>query len=159
MPADNREWFIRERSEALASLFLTSRKDVHVRSEEGRDNGADLFVELQEGNSPAPKVFVVQVRGTLSSDKAQWMQSAEQLFKAGPSYLPVCVFMINVRDNNAEYAWLAEPQVDEKNSARLTFFDHGDFHKLDSNAVDQIINRVKQWYDVIPRNSMTVPST
>jgi hypothetical protein len=148
---DQKDWFIRERSEALASWLLTKRSDVAVRREEGRDSGADLIVELKEGDKPlSTKIFIVQVRGTVSSDKSQWMEGVKQLFKAGPYYLPACVFIINVKDNKAEYAWLAEPEV-RGNTARLNFFEQGDFHPLNQDAVNQIVDRIQAWYQVLPQ--------
>ncbi len=153
MPKEN-DWFVRERSEALASLLLTSRSDVVVRNERERDDGADLIVELkEEGQLLSTKLFVVQVRGTVS-DKKQWMKSIKPLFKAGPYYLPTCVFVIDVRDNKAEYAWLAEPKVADR-TASLTFVDLGEFHPLDEQAVDLIVHRVQQWYDVLPRPALS----
>lgn len=153
MPNENK-WFVRERSEALASLLLTARDDVIVRSERERDCGADLIVELKEENRPlSTKLFVVQIKGTVS-DKKQWMENVTPLFKAGPYYLPTCLFVVDVRDNKAEYAWLAEPQVEEQ-SAKLMFSEQGDFHPLDHQAVGQIIDRVQKWYDALPRPAVS----
>jgi hypothetical protein len=70
-------------------------------------------------------------------------------------YLPVCVFVVNVPDNKALYAWVADPQVEVK-SATLRFHESGIFHPLDSAAVSGIIDRVKAWYPVPPSQLMPV---
>jgi len=154
MSDNDRNWFITERSEALASLMLTSRSDVAVESENKKDDGADFVVAVNSTEGPPTRLFVVQVKGTTSSDKGQWTENVKQLYKQGPYYLPACVFVINVRSNEAAYAWVAEPEVVER-GAKLNFFEHPDFHSLDRNAVDHIVNRVRQWYDAIPRSSKT----
>jgi hypothetical protein len=145
-------WFIPERSKALAALLLTSRDEVHVQSERVKEEGVDLLVEIDQGDALSTRLFVVQVKGTLSSEKNEWMESAGQLFKVGPQSidLPACIIVVNVRNNNADYAWLAEPLIQDQ-KARLKFHAAGDFHALTPQAVDEIINRVKAWYDVLPQ--------
>jgi hypothetical protein len=63
-------------------------------------------VALKEAeNVPTTKLFVVQVKGTLSSDQREWTENVKQLYKQGGAfYLPVCVFLVNVRKNDAAYA-------------------------------------------------------
>jgi hypothetical protein len=150
MSKTSEPWFVAERSEALAGLLLTSRKDVKVRSERKRDGGVDLMVEVGTGLSS--QVFVVQVKGTMSSDPNDWMQDVKQLFPDADRqiYLPACVFVINVRDNKAVYAWAAEPET-KGNGARLKFHETGDFHPLDSAAVSRIIDQVKAYYVALPK--------
>jgi len=152
MPED-RNWFITERSEALASLMLTSRDDVSLRTEREQNGGVDFVVALKEPNNvPTTKFFVVQVKGTLSSDQDDWTENVKQLYKKGNAFfLPACVFVVNVRTNDAAYAWVAEPYV-RSGGVGLNFFEHPDFHPLDSAAVDQIVNRVKEWYEAMPRS-------
>ncbi len=145
-------WFIAERSEALAGLLLTSQPDVHVRNERKHDDGVDFFVEIHTGEELSTRIFVVLVKGTTSSDPDDWMQIVTPLFKpnGGMIYLPACVFVINVRDNRAFYAWVAEPTVETK-GATLRFHEHGAFRDLDVAAVGQIVDRVKAWYDALPK--------
>ena len=86
---DDRNWFITERSEALASLMLTSRSDLSVRTENPQDDGVDFVVALNESdNVPTTKFFVVQVKGTLSSDQGDWTENVKQLYKKGALLSP-----------------------------------------------------------------------
>jgi hypothetical protein len=117
------------------------------------DDGVDLLVTLEDDSeSVHTRLFVVQVKGVLTSDREQWTASVKQLFPAGNYYLPACVFVVNVRDNTAAYAWLAEPKV-EHQAARLAFHAHPAFQTLDTEVVDQILNQIRAWYDVIPRET------
>lgn len=145
-------WFVAERGEALAGLLLTSRKDVRVRHERKEDGGTDFLVEIGAKGELSTRIFIVQVKGTLATDTEEWMRGVRQLFPGGgvPVYLPSCVFVVNVRDNRAFYAWAAEP-VAGVNSATLKFHEKGDFHPLDVAAVDEIVERVKAWYQALPR--------
>lgn len=155
MSSTSEPWFVAERSEALAGLLLTSRKDVRIREERKRDSGLDFLVEIDTGDPLSGQLFWVQVKGTMSSDRKDWMQEVKQLFRGHGSsiYLPVCVFVVNVRDNKAFYAWVAEPRVEAK-GATLRFHEKGTFHPLDTAAVSDIIDRVKDWYHVLPNQLM-----
>jgi hypothetical protein len=155
MSSTNEPWFVAERSEALAGVLLTSRKDVRVRDERRHDRGLDFLVEIDTGDPLSTQVFVVQVEGATSSDPNDWMQDVQQLFRGpgSPIYLPVCVFVVNVRENKAFYAWVAEPQVEAK-GATLRFHETGTFHPLDLAAVSDIIDRVKAWYQVLSNQLM-----
>src|SRR4051812_610172 len=113
--ADEKDpWFVIERSEALAALLLTNQDNVEVVSQRKKDDGVDLVVGLDGPTSPPTRLFVVQVKGTVAANQADWMLTVKQLFRAGGGqlYLPTCVFVVNVRDNKALYAWIAEPVVE-----------------------------------------------
>jgi hypothetical protein len=50
MSSTNEPWFVAERSEALAGVLLTSRKDVRIRDERKRESGLELLVEIRTGD-------------------------------------------------------------------------------------------------------------
>jgi hypothetical protein len=81
-----------------------------------------------------------------------WMENVKQLFRGpgSPIYLPACVFVVDVRENNAFYAWVAEPHA-EGQGATLRFHETGIFHPLDTAAVNEIADRVRAWYQALPR--------
>ncbi len=155
MSTTREPWFVEERSEALAGVLLTSRKDVLVRDERKNDSGLDFLVEIETSDPLSTQLFVVQVKGATSSDPNDWMQKVSPLFRGlgSPIYLPVCVFVVNVRENEAFYAWVAEPQVEAK-GATLRFHEAGIFHPLDPATVSDIIDRVKAWYQVLATQLM-----
>jgi hypothetical protein len=155
MSSTGEPWFVAERSEALAGVLLTFRADVRVRDERKRDRGLDFLVEIDADDPLSTQLFVVQVTGTTSSDSNDWMPDVEPLFRerGGPIFLPVCVVVVNVRDNQPFYAWLAEPQVEAK-GAMLRFHETGRFHPLNTAAVSDIVDRVKAWYHALPNQLM-----
>jgi hypothetical protein len=148
-------WFVIERSEALSALLLTNQEDVDVVSQRKKDDGVDLFVGLDRRASPPTRLFVVQMKGTLSADPTDWMPNVEQLFRAGGQLsLPTCVFVVNVRDNTTLYDWIAEP-VAEPGRATLKFHQNPTFNELNDAAVTEIVSRVKAYYDVLPKQLLT----
>jgi hypothetical protein len=155
MSNTNESWYVAERSEALAGVLLTSRKDVRIRDERKHDSGVDFMVEIHTGDPLSTQLFAVQVKGATSSDPNDWVQNVKHLFRGpgSPIYLPVCVFVVNVRENKAFYAWVAEPQVEGK-GATLRLHETGSFHPLDPAAISDIIDLVKAWYQVLPSQLM-----
>ena len=153
MSSANEPWFVAERG--AAGALLTSRKDVRVRDERKHDGVLDFLVEISTSDPLSTQLLVAQVKGTTSSHPNEWMQSVKQLFRGrgSPIYLPVCVFVVNVRENKAFNAWVAEPQVEPK-GVTLQFHETGTFHLLDTAAVNDITDQVKAWYDVLPNQPM-----
>src|SRR5262245_62057074 len=103
-----------ERSEALVGLLFTSRKDVKVRYERKKDDGVDFLLAVDEGEPLSTRLFAVRVKGTTSSDRSEWMKGVKEIFQPNSHSLslPVCLVVVNVRDNRALYAWVAEPLVE-----------------------------------------------
>src|SRR5262249_9382063 len=132
MPTEKAPWFVIERSEALAGVVLTSRKDLAIQREIEHEDGVDFLVAATEREPLPTRLFVVQVRGTMSSDPAEWPKTVKEIFqpKSSPIFLPVCVFVVNVRDNSTRYAWMAEPSI-EAQQAKLRFSPTPIFHDLD----------------------------
>jgi hypothetical protein len=145
-------WFVIERSEALAALLLTNHKGVEVMVQRKKVDGVDLIIGLDNQTSPPTRLFVVQVKGTMSANPADWMHSVKQLFRNGNGQLnlPTCLFVVNVRDNQAQYAWIAEP-VAEPNRAALQFHQSPTFHELNDAAVTEVVHRVTAYYAVMPK--------
>jgi len=157
MASEKDAWFLADRSEALAGLLLTSRNDLQVHNEKKKDTGVDFLVSVKEGDAPSTQYFVVQVTGTTSSDKNDWLKGVNDNFKSSNSYyLPACIFVVNVKDNNVVYSWLAEPTVVNQ-GVKLQLKPPGDFHELNAAGVDDIVGRVKSWYAAMPRQ--TVPQS
>lgn len=158
MVDDNSKWFIQERSEALAALYLTSRNDVSIHSEKKQADGVDFYVALKDEGTTPTKLFVVQVRGTLSSNKREWTKTVRDLFTRGPFFLPVCVFVVNVQTNESAFAWVAEPRFDT-DSVSLEIIEQPDLLPLNQEATDEIIDRVQTWYDRIPHRFVSSTET
>ena len=156
MAEEKDPWFVIERSEAIAALLLVDQEDVEVVFQRKKEDGVDLFVGIDGRTSPPTRLFVVQVKGTMSANPTDWMRNVKPLFQAGGRQLslPTCVFVVNVRDNNTRYAWIAEP-IAEPNRATLKFHNAPTFHEMNDAAVPEIVSRVKAYYDMMPKQLLT----
>ncbi|MFO0796896.1 MAG: DUF4365 domain-containing protein [Gemmataceae bacterium] len=147
MPNSNPNWFVADRSAVLAKLLLIARGGVRVRTQRELDDGADMLVEIDSDAGLSTRMFVVQVRGTLSSDPSDWTQTMTRFFEVNgqPAFLPVCAFVINVRDDQALYAWIVEPVV---RATGPSLWNHSavKFQSLDEGAAAAILDQVAAWY-------------
>src|SRR5438552_3295905 len=150
MSSPNTSWFLRERSEALAGLILTTRDDLVVQEEQKMDDGVDFLVKIKGSSGVSVRALVIQVRGTTSSDRNEFLKSVKNLFMADMAkvFLPVCLFVINVRTNQLFYSWIAEPVV-ERAEAKLRLGGSTQFRDLTRDSVGEIVHQVNQWYDTI----------
>jgi hypothetical protein len=145
-------WFVVGRSEALAGLLLTARPEVRVRRKWEHESGVDFLVEIDTDAPPPARCFVARVRGTMSPIPSSWKFGDNQDDRKvdDPNLLPVCLVVVNVRDNTAAYTWETEPRI-EARGATLQSHDEGDLHPLDLTSLGDLIGLVKAWYDELPK--------
>jgi Domain of unknown function (DUF4365) len=144
-------WFLEMRSEAIASLLLTSRPDVHiVEQKKTEDSGIDILINVSNENGRWERLLAVQVKGTLSVDRTEWKKIAHELYHHGSRlpFLPACAFIVNVKSRLASYVWLAKPVVEAK-IPRLEFGPRDELHDLEKKSIDEIVTRVQAWYNAI----------
>ena len=152
MDKQKKPWYVVERSEALAHVLLTSRPDLRIRTETKTEFGINLLVEVGSAPELSSRLFVVQVKGTTSSDPKDWLEDVKELFRINESsmYLPTCVFVLDIRNNHPLYTWIAEPTV-QAESVSVQIRRPDCFHELNQTAVDLIVDQVKSFYDAFPR--------
>src|SRR5436309_1321815 len=140
-------WFIKERAAAFASLLLTKRKDVLLRARSD-DLPVDLLVEILKAGKQTLRLFGVQLVGCLDLPAAPDTEREvrEHLPTDRPEIaLPVCLFLIDVRNLQGLYRWLVEPAVEE--GARLNGTGEPTWRPLDDAGVADLIGQVNEWYD------------
>lgn len=163
--AAEQAWYIAERAEALATLFLTRRDDLEVRpsGRYGRDAGYDILVQIKKDHTVTDAAFGIEVKGVRSEKRrgksAFLVNYARSEIRAAT--LPVCIFLFAVDDEQGFYRWLFEPVISPQGKAELRFnlnITHddparreqvsvrSDFAPLTGQAIDAIIEQVKRWY-------------
>jgi hypothetical protein len=171
--AAEQAWFIAERAEALATVYLTRRDDLHVipMPLHALGPGYDLLVQVDTSNTHKPLAFGVEVKG-LRGLRSQPHRDNHGIFTVslGPSTLqhrglPVCLFLFTVDDERGYYHWLHKPVITPRGKAELRFdFEplqgktnnrgaitvRDKFGKLDNEAVDRIVGEVHRWYKASP---------
>ncbi len=163
--AAEQAWYIAERAEALATLFLTRRNDLEVipSGRYGRNAGYDLLVRLTPQHNSIDMTFGIEVKGVRAEKrrgKGSFLvnYARNEIVDLG---LPICVFLFAVDDEQGYYRWLFEPVIAPRGKAELRFGLGGiaadlagreqlairsDFAPLTGPAIDALIERVKQWY-------------
>ncbi len=151
MSAETQEWFIAERTKALALVALTRRDDLVVQSA-GPGLGLAFIVSItREKGQQSPRQFGVVLRGskrTLTEPRLDQalLPEIESFLRTGPFPYPVCLFYFTMDDSQGYWTWVAEPAVTEAGPRfLLRETPHG--RKLDRTAVDEIVEQVDRWYD------------
>jgi hypothetical protein len=151
MSKNEQEWFIAERSRALALMHLTRRKDLVVTNA-GRDVGLEFIVSMARPDGEKTlRQFGVFLRGSkgpvteeqLDQTLRPTMPSLERI---GPFPYPVCLLYFTMDGDQGYYTWVAEPEVAD-DAPRLSVHGEAHCHKLDRAALDEIVSRVGRWYD------------
>lgn len=147
-----KQWFVAERVRALATMYLTRRRDLTLKFED-KDGGLDILVEIVQDERAGRRMFGVELRGTISAvsiDHAnKILKPSIQKMRRFPELpYPICLFYFTMEDNAGYYTWLAEPVIKE-NAAKLRYHDDAHCQPLDKHALDQLVDRINQWYDIL----------
>jgi hypothetical protein len=149
---DKQPWYVAERALALASLMLTSRKDVVVRPPMGgADDGIDILAEIRRGKAAGGRFFGVQVIGRAELPGLAEIRKrfrAERKKTHAEYTMPVCAFLFDVRTNAGYYRWLVEP-VTSDDDAALNGKQDSEWAPLNEKAANQIVDRVGEWYETL----------
>jgi hypothetical protein len=150
MSEKEQEWFVAERTRALAMIHLTRRQDLVVRP--GRDVGLEFLVSIsrQEGE-PSLRQFGIFLRGTRSAvteDRlnGQLRPTMASFRGLGQFPFPVCLWHFTMDDDQGYHTWVAEPAVVD---GRPRLLRHTEAHcrKLDRATLDELVAQVDRWYD------------
>jgi len=151
---EQQPWYVTQRAEALALVYLTSRNDVIIRPEHERDDGLDLVVEVVDNARPARRVFGVQLQGRVSIAAEETATDTFTIQLKDQAWLerlplPVCQFLFSVKDSVGFYKWLSEPVIGEDGEPKLRLTGADTLKKLDTAALATIVAKVNQWYDAL----------
>jgi hypothetical protein len=168
-------WFVAERAEALAVVYLTRRDDVEVIpvSPAASHPGYDLLIQLRQGDPATRPSFGIIVKGTRSqrhSNRGTRPASFPIAYKAGelaPNTIPVCLFVFTVDDELGYYRWLQQPRITNEQATLRNNLPSADQRSdqpdriilntavapLDNQAIEQMIAQVAQWYEARRRAS------
>ena len=144
-------WYVSQRAEALAMMYLTRRDDLVV-SHPVVDSGIDFVVQLLEDGAISGRMFGIQLKAADSSDGMEKRLRAAVrgvLAKQGSVFrdlpFPVCLFFFAVDKDIGYYAWLVEP-AGESGALRIATSDPDEFRELNDESIDRIITGVRHWY-------------
>ncbi len=147
---------IGQRTLAMATMYLTRRKDLQLRYEVKVGQGKwvrtlDIVADILDPEKPGERKFGVELEGMKSAltlaeaekllrPKLEWLQS----FRGLP--YPLVLLLFTMEDNAGYYTWLAEPII-KAESPKLKFHDEAHCQILDRASLDEVVERVTLWYD------------
>lgn len=146
-------WYIRQRAESLAVMYLTRRNDLIV-SRQQKDYGLDFLVTITQGGGYSGRLFGVEVKATASTPKSSQQDNfiTIPIAEAEINYLtefpfPVCLFFFTLDNDYGYYKWLLEPVVEAQHNPKLNFNQSNQLKKLSDEAIDDMISSINLWYD------------
>src|ERR1700731_3103781 len=104
MSEHKQEWFIAERTRALAMIHLTRRKDLVVRNAPP-DIGLEFIVSItKDPGEPSLRQFGVVLRGVKSAVTEAHLDKVlrptlQSFLRTGPFPYPVCLFHFSMDDD------------------------------------------------------------
>jgi hypothetical protein len=143
--------FLAERARALATVYLTRRKDLTL-VEAKPDPRLDLHVYIDCEEKPMQLVFGVLLRAgfePVTAEQADKLLGAavDQFRKMGRFTYPVCLLYFTMRDDGAFFAWLAEPVVIGGGAPKLVHHTKADCRSLTNELLNQAVEQVVGWYN------------
>jgi hypothetical protein len=148
-----KERFLAERARALATVYLTRRNDLTV-TETKEVTGLDYHVYVDREGDPMRLVFGVLLRATFEPVTAEHANkvlgpTVGHFHRLGGFTYPVCLLYFTMRDDQAFFAWLAEPVIDEAGAPKLLLPNKTDCKVLTQAVLDAAVTRVVEWYDAL----------
>src|SRR4051812_49028228 len=99
------QWFVAERSRALALMYLSHRKDLVIREQKEADLGLEFLVYLvKESESPSLRQFGIALRGTVSPVTQEHLNQVrrptmQSLLRIGQFPYPVGLLHFTMQDD------------------------------------------------------------
>jgi hypothetical protein len=148
-------WYIDERAEQLAIVYLTRHADLTVLPARADDRAIDYLVRIRHIDPHIKRLFGVQVIGVLTRDSIETNVHGDPALKdaihrgaaALEEPLPVCELLFVMETDEGFYRWVDEPTVTPTGQATLQHHTGAAYHPLDSAALDSIVTTVNRWYD------------
>jgi hypothetical protein len=152
--ATKEAWYIGQRSEALAIMYLTRRDDLIISRQKEKDRGLDFLVTLLKDGGYSGRLFGVQVKATVSTPKLvqrddiiEIKSALKPLQSLAELPFPVCLFFFTLENDQGYYKWILDPVLEGQSNSKLFFNKSNEFKKLNDDAIGNIISIVNRWYD------------
>jgi hypothetical protein len=151
------EWYIEQRARSLATIYLTRRDDLIVMdAAEGGE--VDLQVVIKTRKEAANRKFGVILKGTrnerLVNQANAILRPIMEALSTREFPYPVCLFFFRMDNDEGFYTWVAEPVVTDDGSPVLHHRNEAACRDLDTNAINEIVESVSEWYDAFSASVM-----
>lgn len=148
-------WYIGQRAEQLAYVYLSRRDDL-VIAKQADDYGVDFLVSIVKDGQYTGRIFGVQVKAKLSLQPVQQEgEEATDSFRLDISDSPVpidipfplCLFAFAMDKDEGYYKWIKKPTFSSEGRPELVLRQSNTFKKLTNAELDNIVAQVNLWYE------------
>jgi hypothetical protein len=155
-------WYLGERAEQLAIVYLSRRNDLVVLRNTGPYYGWDLLVSLTKGGEYTGRMFGVAVKALRSHQQVHGISTGSEEVRIAINKhsvpedipFPLCIFAFIMENDEGYYKWVKKPVYGPDNKSQLILNPTSIFKKLDATAIDNIVQEVNQWYE----NKVRIPA-
>jgi len=148
-------WYLDERAERLAIVYLSRRDDLVITRQPGSDYGLDFLVGLVKDGEYTGRVFGVEVKAKKSHQQIQPVSRDADEIRLDVKNLsvhqdipfPLCLFVFTMDDDEGYYRWIKQPACNGAGEAQLLFNDDNTFKRLNNEAIDDIVTATSDWYE------------
>lgn len=152
MTDESKELFLADRVRAMATVVLTRRDDL-VITDTKQSTGLDYHVFIDREDNPMRLTFAVLLRGVPSPVTPEHANKVLGptlgQFRAMRKFTyPVCLFFFTMREEQAFFAWLAEPVLTDA-GPKLVHHDRANCTELTDDLLGQVVGQVVTWYDAM----------
>ncbi|MEC4815029.1 MAG: DUF4365 domain-containing protein [Scytonema sp. PMC 1069.18] len=146
-------WYITQRAESLAIMYLTRRDDLIV-SKQQPNYGLDFLVTIKKADEYSGRLFGIEVKAISSTPKSSQNgdivminYSLNSIDSLRELPFPVCLLFFILDKDQGYYKWILQPVIEEKKNVKLNFDKNPTFKKLTDEEINSIISDVNDWYD------------
>jgi hypothetical protein len=150
-------WYISERAEQLAIVYLTRLDELRVVKPADLHSNLDYLVLIEIPDYETEPRFGVVVKGSLKTSQNQpdanrsdvhHLTDLELARYQSDSDIPICLLVFIMEDDQGWYRWLREPIITEERQGVLHDHPAGALQELNTNVLHRLVTQVIEWYTV-----------
>ena len=140
-------WYVGQRAESLAVMYLTRRNDLIV-SKQQEDYDLDFLVTILKDGNYSGRLFGIEVKAKASTPDLIQRNGAVEIKLNGASSsltefpFPVCLFFFTLENDCGYYQWILEPDIEGQNNSKLLLNKSNKFKKLTNEEMSNIVSAV-----------------
>jgi hypothetical protein len=150
-------WYISERAEQLAIVYLTRLDELRVVKRTDLHSNLDYLVLIETSGHETQPRFGVVVKGLLTTlanqadanrIDAHHLTDLELAQYQSDHDIPICLLVFIMEDDRGWYRWLREPIITDERQGILHDHPIGVLQELNTDVLRRLVTQVTEWYSV-----------
>ncbi|QTA87559.1 DUF4365 domain-containing protein [Desulfonema magnum] len=151
----NNLWYIDQRAEYLANMYLSRRDDLIIeRQNHTHDRGIDILIDICHSGTLTGRVFGVRIRAERSASHIRRVSHNLITYRYPVSTLeiirdipfPVVLLLMVMEDDSGYYNWINRTKLDQAVNLSLKT-QSVPFERLTEESMNMLINEIDEWYE------------